>query len=220
MSEYGYNPDLHRRARVGLDEAVLCGSKSGPQIEMILNDAHARDIRLLLTRLDAAQYQALPTELRARIDYDAASCTAYAGDLPTVSGEAKIAIVTGGTSDVGVAREALRTLQHHGHGAHEIHDVGVAGLWRLLDRVDELATYPIVIVAAGMDAALPSVIGGLIPGVIIAIPTSAGYGVAQGGETALRALLASCAQGITVVNIDNGFGAACAALRVLRQIKG
>ena len=218
MTSYGYNPDLQRRARVGLDEAVLCGSKSMQQIETILNDAHTRGISLLLTRLTAEQYEALPAELRARIDYDASSCTAFAGDTPAVNGEPRVAIVTGGTSDVGVAREAMRTLAHHGHATREIHDVGVAGLWRLLDRVDELATFPIVIVAAGMDAALPSVIGGLIPGVIIAIPTSAGYGVAKGGETALRSLLTSCAPGISVVNIDNGFGAACAAMRVLRQL--
>ena len=218
MSNYGYNPDLQRRARVGLDEAVLCGSKSVQQIVTILNDANARGIKLLLTRLDAAQHDALPAELRAQLDYDAISRTAYVGGIPAVSGEPKVAIVTGGTSDVGVAREAMRTLAHHGHAVCEIHDVGVAGLWRLLERVDELATYPIVIVAAGMDAALPSVVGGLIPGVLIAIPTSVGYGVAAGGETALRSLLTSCAPGITVVNIDNGFGAACAAMRVLRHI--
>ena len=218
MSGYDYNPDLQRRARVGLDEAVLCGSKSVQQIETILEDAQTRAIALLLTRLDAAQYDALIPATRSRLDYDPISCTAYAGDIPNVSGEPRVAIVTGGTSDVGVAREAMRTLQHHGHATREIHDVGVAGLWRLLERVDELATFPIVIVAAGMDAALPSVVGGLIPGVIIAIPTSAGYGVAQGGETALRSLLSSCAPGISVVNIDNGFGAACAAMRVLRHI--
>ena len=113
-----------------------------------------------------------------------------------------------------VAREAARTLRHAGHGCIEIHDIGVAGLWRLLDRVDELKTYPVVIVAAGMDAALPSVLGGLVPGAIIAVPTSAGYGVAAGGTTALHSMLASCAAGITVVNIDNGYGAACAALRI------
>ena len=218
LSGYDYNPDLQRRARVGLDEAVLCGSKSVQQIETILEDAQTRGIALLLTRLDAGQYDALMPATRARLDYDPVSRTAYAGDIADVTGEPRVAIVTGGTSDVGVAREAMRTLQHHGHAAREIHDVGVAGLWRLLERVDELATFPIVIVAAGMDAALPSVVGGLIPGVIIAIPTSAGYGVAQGGETALRSLLSSCAPGISVVNIDNGFGAACAAMRVLRHI--
>jgi len=93
--------------------------------------------------------------------------------------------------------------------------VGVAGLWRLMRRLDELRAMPVLIVAAGMDAALPSVIGGLLPGVIIAVPTSVGYGVAAGGHTALNAILASCAPGIVTVNIDNGYGAACAAMRVL-----
>ena len=96
--------------------------------------------------------------------------------------------------------------------------MGVAGLWRLLDRAEELKTYPVLIVAAGMDAALPSVVGGLVPGAIIAVPTSAGYGVAAGGTTALHSMLASCAPGITVVNIDNGYGAACAAMRILRAL--
>ena len=93
--------------------------------------------------------------------------------------------------------------------------MGVAGLWRLLDRIDEIRAYPVVIVVAGMDAALPSVVGGLVPGVVIAVPTSTGYGVASGGSTAMAAMLASCAPGVVVVNIDNGYGAACAALRAL-----
>ena len=96
-------------------------------------------------------------------------------------------------------------------------DVGVAGLWRLMGRIDAISKFPIVIAVAGMDAALPTVLGGLIPGLIIAVPTSVGYGVAAGGRTALNALLASCASGIAVVNIDNGYGAACAALRALRM---
>ncbi len=95
-------------------------------------------------------------------------------------------------------------------------DVGVAGLWRLTSRLESIGGCPIVIAVAGMDAALPTVLGGLIPALIIAVPTSVGYGVAAGGRTALNALLASCAPGITVVNIDNGYGAACAALRALR----
>ena len=111
----------------------------------------------------------------------------------------------------------MRTLRFNGVGALEIADVGVAGLWRLLRRVDELRRFPIVIVAAGMDAALPSVVGGLIPGCIIAVPTSVGYGVAAGGRAALDAMLASCASGVLVVNIDNGYGAACAALRILNS---
>jgi NCAIR mutase (PurE)-related protein len=157
----------------------------------------------------------LPEVWRQGLDYDPVSATAYFGAPLPCSGPAQVAIVTAGTSDVPVAREALRTLAFQGRPARLIADVGVAGLWRLLQRVDELAAMRVVIVAAGMDAALPSVVGGLVPGVVIAVPTSVGYGVAAGGQTALNAILASCAPGIAVVNIDNGYGAACAALRVL-----
>jgi len=116
---------------------------------------------------------------------------------------------------VSVAQEAVRTLRFQGQAALLVADVGVAGLWRLLARVEELRAMRVVIVAAGMDAALPSVVAGLVPGVVIAVPTSVGYGVAAGGHAALNALLASCAPGLLVVNIDNGYGAACAALRIL-----
>jgi NCAIR mutase (PurE)-related protein len=126
--------------------------------------------------------------------------------------------VTAGTSDLPVAHEARRTLQFHGLVPLMIADVGVAGLWRLLQRIDEIRRIPIVIVVAGMDAALPTVLGGLVPGCIIAVPTSVGYGVAAGGHAALHAMLASCAPGIVVVNIDNGYGAACAALRIARKV--
>ena len=124
---------------------------------------------------------------------------------------------TGGRADLPVAREAARTLTFYGYDALEIHDVGVAGLWRITERLDELRKCKIVICLAGMDAALPTVLGGLIHGVLIAVPTSVGYGMVKGGETALRSLLVSCAQGITVTNIDNGFGAACAAIRILNN---
>jgi NCAIR mutase (PurE)-related protein len=100
----------------------------------------------------------------------------------------------------------------------QIADIGVAGIWRLMARLDEIRDMPVVINAAGMDAALPSVVAGLVPGAIIAVPTSVGYGVAAGGQTALNAILASCAPGIVTVNIDNGYGAACAAMRVLNAL--
>ena len=217
MAENEYKPDRARRERVGLAEAVLCGSKSTGQIEHILADAHERGTTLLLTRLDPVQLQALAAPWRERLDFEPLSRTAILGELPALREDtARVAIVTAGTSDVGVAREAARTLRHAGHPAREFHDIGVAGLWRVLERVDEIAALPVVIVAAGMDAALPSVLGGLVGGAIIAVPTSTGYGVATGGHTALHAMLASCAPGITVVNIDNGYGAACAALRILR----
>ncbi|KAG1648109.1 Pyridinium-3,5-biscarboxylic acid mononucleotide synthase [Nymphon striatum] len=145
------------------------------------------------------------------LDYDVESRTArLGGRLPKRPGS--IAVIAAGTSDVPVAREAVRTLEFSGVEFAEFFDVGVAGLWRIEACIDEIRTHDAVIVAAGMDAALVSVLGGLLAAPIIAVPTSVGYGVATGGHTALNASLASCAQGVTVVNIDNGFGAACAAL--------
>jgi NCAIR mutase (PurE)-related protein len=118
---------------------------------------------------------------------------------------------------VPVSREAARTLAYYGVPCVEITDVGVAGLWRLMERIDELRRMQVVIAVAGMDAALPTVIGGLVASVVIGVPTSVGYGVAQGGQSALHAMLASCAPGVLVTNIDNGYGAACAAIRILRE---
>ena len=147
---------------------------------------------------------------------EALSGTAYFGKMvaPTLSG--RVAVVGAGTSDMGVCREAVRTLAYHGIKASEIYDVGVAGIWRLMERVPDIVRHPVVIAVAGMDAALISVLGGLVPGLVIGVPTSVGYGVANRGETALHAALASCAPGVPVVNIDNGYGAACAAIRALR----
>ena len=119
--------------------------------------------------------------------------------------------------DAAVAREAARTLAYYGESPAEITDVGVAGLWRLLERIEGIRGMKVVIAVAGMDAALPTVIGGLISAPVIGVPTSVGYGAAEGGQTALKAMLASCAPGLTVTNIDNGYGAACAALRILRS---
>ena len=125
-------------------------------------------------------------------------------------------MVSAGTSDAAVVREAARTLAFHGIAAEVMMDVGVAGLWRVLERRAELESFRAVIVVAGMDGALFSVIGGLVGGVVIAVPTATGYGAARGGSTALHSALTSCAPGLVVVNIGNGYGAACAALRILR----
>ena len=207
--------DFERRARIGIEEAVLCESKTAEQLADILARAEEAERSLLLTRLDAAQLGALPAALAERIDYEALSRTGVFGTVAAPAGEARVAIVSAGTSDQPVCREAARTLAYHGHACAEIGDVGVAGLWRLMNRIDEIRAYPVVIVVAGMDAALPSVVGGLVPGMVIAVPTSTGYGVASGGSAAMMAMLASCAPGVAVVNIDNGYGAACAALRAL-----
>ncbi len=212
MSETEFVLDEERSARMGLGEAMFCAGKSPAQIAAILETVRSP---MLLTRLDPERFAALSPEQRAALDYDPVSHTAFFGTPPDCTGPTEIAVVTAGTSDVPVALEASRTLRFQGRRAELIADVGVAGLWRLLRRVDDLRAMRVVIVAAGMDAALPSVIGGLVGGVVIAVPTSVGYGVAAGGHAALNAILASCAPGIVTVNIDNGYGAACAALRVL-----
>ncbi len=211
-------PDLSRSERVGLDEAIFCAGKTAGQIEAILHAARARSAGLLLTRLDAVRLDALGADIRAALDYDALSRTAFFGMAHARSGQhdPRVAILSAGTSDLPAAREAQRTLAWYGEPAAEFHDVGVAGLWRLTERLEDIRRYPVLIVAAGMDAALLSVVGGLVRGCVIGLPTSVGYGVASGGRTALDAMLASCAPGLAVVNIDNGYGAACIALRMLR----
>lgn len=210
-----YQPDRQRRQRTGLDEAVFCETKSDEQIASILRESEASQQSQLLTRLLPQQYAALPANLRSQLDYDGVSRTAWFGQPTEISVQCQIAVVTGGTSDAPAAREAIRTLQWHGFAVEEIFDVGVAGLWRLTDRIETISQHAVVIAVAGMDAAMPTVLGGLIRSAIVAVPTSTGYGAADGGRTAMHALLASCAPGIAVVNIDNGYGAACVAMRML-----
>ncbi len=210
--------DLARAERIGLDEAIFCAGKTTGQIAAIL-DAFPAGGGLLLTRLDVAKFDALPQELRSGLDYDPLSRTAIFGAPRAPRTGAPVAVVMAGTSDLPMGREACRTLAFNGqpHGAFT--DIGVAGLWRLLDRIEEIRRAPAVIVAAGMDAALVSVMGGLVGAPVVALPTSVGYGVAEGGKPALHAALASCAPGVTVVNIDNGYGAACAVLRIMALIE-
>ena len=208
--------DDDRINRVGIDEGILCEGKSVEQIETIITTAERVDRRLFLTRLTPNHFGQLANNIQTLLDYDSVSRTAIFGDIRTPFGDPKVAIVTAGTSDVPIAREATRTLLYHGVSSTEIHDVGVAGLWRLQRRVSELSDYPVIIAVAGMDAALPTVLGGLVPGLLIGVPSSTGYGVSRKGESALASMLVSCAPGIAVTNIDNGFGAACIALRGLR----
>ena len=208
--------DDARVNRVGIDEGILCAGKNIAQIELILNSARESDRTLLLTRLAPNVFGELSAQWQQLLDYDSVSRTGIFGEIAPVSDAPKIAIVSAGTSDVPVAREAMRTLFYHQVNSTEIHDVGVAGLWRLQQRVPELSRYPVIIVVAGMDAALPTVLGGLVSGLLIGVPSSTGYGVSRNGESALTSMLVSCAPGVAVTNIDNGFGAACIALRALR----
>ena len=207
--------DDRRLARIGMPEAVLCEPKSVEQVTRIAAELAATGEPHLLTRLRDDQLEALDPALD--LDDDRASRTAFLnGTMPSRPGH--VAVVAAGTSDAPVAGEAARTLRFSGVAVTSITDVGVAGLWRLEERLEEIRAADVVLAVAGMDAAMVSVLGGLVAAPVIGVPTSVGYGVAAGGDTALRSALASCAQGVAVVNVDNGFGAACAAVRVLRLL--
>lgn len=211
--------DIGRSDRTGLDEAVFCAGKSVDQIANLLRRIRTAERSILLTRCSVEQMRGLPTSLRRDLDYDPVSRTGFYRGVRQENVRGTVAVVAAGTSDLPVSREASRTLVYHGVTPLDITDVGVAGLWRLLDRIDDIRSTDVVIAVAGMDAALPTVLGGLIAAPIIGVPTSVGYGVAIGGTTALNAMLGSCASGLSVVNIDNGYGAACAAVRILRAMR-
>lgn len=206
--------DWDRTARTGLPEAVYADGKSREQIIDILLQAKSAGKPVLFTLLTAGRVAELPAELKAELDYDERSRTAFFGAVPAPR-PAGIMIVAAGLSDMPVVGEAARTLAFCGVGCEIVADVGVAGLWRLLDRIEEIRTAQLIIAVAGMEGALFSVLAGLVPAPIIAVPTSVGRGVAQGGQVALHSALASCAPGLVSVNVDNGFGAAQAALRMV-----
>lgn len=206
--------DWDRRNRTAVAEAVLCDGKSVNQIADICSAAIERNSPLLLTRLEHDKHTAL-SALGVQLDYDPLSRTGIIGALSSAEG-GSVAIVCAGTSDLPVAAEARRTLAFHGIDATMIVDVGVAGIWRLLDNIEVIERHSVVIAVAGMEGALFSVLAGLTSRPVIAVPTSVGYGVSAGGHNALNSALGTCAPGVVVVNIDNGFGAAAAAIKIIR----
>jgi hypothetical protein len=212
------NLDFDRENRTGLAEAVFCQGKSLGQLQEICAQIEAVQKPMFFTRLAVDVFEQLSESVPENLlEYDNVSRTASYKPYKNLT-KNLTAIVTGGSSDVPVAREVAKTLEFYGHESLAIDDAGVAGLWRLTERLEELKKRKIVICIAGMDAALPTVLGGLIAASIIAVPTSIGYGMAKEGETALRSMLVSCAPGLVVVNIDNGYGAACAAIRMLNNL--
>lgn len=208
--------DLDRAARTGDPEVVYGEGKTPDQVVAILRALHERhpERAVLATRLSAEALTVLARDLPdAALDPVARAATL--GPLPEPRGT--VAVVAAGTSDATVAAEAALTVRVHGGGVDRIDDVGVAGLHRLLAVRDRLEAADCLVVIAGMEGALPSVVGGLSGVPLVAVPTSVGYGASLGGVAALLAMLNSCAPGVTVVNIDNGYGAGVHAARVARQ---
>jgi NCAIR mutase (PurE)-related protein len=206
--------DHHRALRQGFPEVIYGAGKTPEQVLDIAERIAARGDGVLATRLSDAAMSLLAERLPS-VDVNAVARTAHLrGNEPPSPGVGTVAVVTAGTSDLPVAEECTVTLEALGNCVARVTDVGVAGIHRVLAKRDELARASVVIVIAGMDGALPSVVGGLVRAPVIAVPTSVGYGASFAGIAALLTMLNSCAAGITVVNIDNGFGAAVAASRI------
>lgn len=207
FEDIGYaKVDLHRRVRQGAAEVIYGAGKTPQQmIGIIKTMQNNGQDRILITRLSADAAEQIKKEYPLIYHEDAR--VGIIGEMPKPTGIGKIVVATGGTSDIPVAEEAALTAEIHGNEVIRLYDVGVAGLHRLLGHMDEIMSASVIIAIAGMEGALASVIGGLADCPVIALPTSVGYGASFGGVSALLSMLNSCASGVSVVNIDNGFGA-------------
>ncbi len=212
----GINIDWEREARTSVPEAVFAESKSQQALRDILDAAIERNHPLLFTRMSPEQADYLVSHTKTSLDYHELSRTMIVNATTASQTSAlSVGVVAAGTSDMPVATEVQRTLHFFGL-TNELHaDVGVAGLWRLMNIQQTLQKHAVLIAVAGMEGALFSVLAGLVKAPIIAVPSSVGYGVSSGGHAALTSALASCSPGIVTVNIDNGFGAAAAAKKML-----
>ncbi|MGN0403463.1 MAG: nickel pincer cofactor biosynthesis protein LarB [Acetatifactor sp.] len=207
FEDIGYaKVDLHRRVRQGAAEVIYGAGKTPEQIAGI---AAAMKVggeeRILITRLSKEAAALLGEQME--LTYHEEAGIGIIGTMPEPDGIGRIVVATGGTSDIPVAEEAALTAEIHGNEVVRLYDVGVAGLHRLLSHIEDIMSASVIIAVAGMEGALASVIGGLADCPVIAVPTSVGYGAAFGGVSALLSMLNSCASGVSVVNIDNGFGA-------------
>lgn len=213
--DIGYaNIDQHRNLRTGQAEVIFGQGKTPEQIAGIVKHMMRDNARILVTRADAEDYSEV-LAIAPEAKYDKLARIIMIGEKPEpVDTKGPIAVVTAGTSDIPVAEEAALTAEYFGNRVDRIYDVGVAGIHRLLGKVDRIQNADVVIVIAGMEGALASVVGGLVQVPVIAVPTSVGYGASFGGLAALLSMLNSCANGIGVVNIDNGYGAACLASKI------
>lgn len=221
MTEYVDPPELaafaeldhDRLRRRGYPEAVFCQGKTPKQIALIATAARGGSAVTIFTRADAGAANAVLAELPDAVHDAEARLVIWPPEPPTPTG-GRVLVVAAGTSDLPVAREAQLTAQYLGRETELVVDVGVAGLHRILGRLDLLRRATAIVVAAGMDGALPSVVAGLVSAPVIALPTSVGYGASFGGVAALLSMLNSCAPGVAVVNIDNGYGAGHLAAQI------
>jgi len=222
-SEKGYadlghtKPDLLREQNSGFEEVVFGAGKTIQQLIDIINHAQSNSGRLFITGVDAETARAVTAQF-ADLVRDEEAKTLALGQHGLVS-HRRVLLISAGTSDVGPLKEAENTLQFFGFEPSRLVDVGVAGLHRLLSNLEEIRANDLLIVFAGMEGALPSVLAGLTSAPIIAVPTSVGSGISTGGRVALDAMISSCSPGIAVVNIDNGFGAAMFAAKLLKRFE-
>ncbi|MDH3349235.1 MAG: nickel pincer cofactor biosynthesis protein LarB [Desulfobulbaceae bacterium] len=210
--------DHHRTLRTGIPEVIFGENKSSDQLVEILSAMLRQQNVALATRVDKEKAAIVTKALPAlRYHQQARIITGNDEFIPSDSGQGLTVIVTAGTSDIPVAEEARITMQWYGHPVETLYDAGVAGIHRLLAHQETLHRAAVIIVVAGMEGALPSVVAGLVSAPVIGVPSSVGYGTGAGGFSALLGMLNSCAPGIAVVNIDNGFGAACMAAAINRK---
>lgn len=211
----GYaNIDQHRNLRTGQAEVIFGQGKTPEQIAGIVQRMMETNQRILITRTDTVAYEAVKA-VAPHATYEPLGRIIMVGDKPEPEDTpGPIAVITAGTSDIPVAEEAALTAEYLGNKVDRIYDVGVAGIHRLFRRLDRIQNADVIIVIAGMEGALASVVGGLVNVPVIAVPTSVGYGASFGGVAALLSMLNCCANGVGVVNIDNGYGAACLASKI------
>ena len=207
--------DHHRRLRAGMPEVIFSQGKTAQQVAQIFKRLAAQGANVLATRAEAAQFRAVKKLVRKAEYRELAQAIVFQQDR-TIYGKGRIVVVSAGTSDIPVAEEALITADIMGNEVAHLYDVGVAGIHRLLANREAINNARVVIVCAGMEGALPSVVGGLVGVPVIAVPTSIGYGASFGGLAALLGMLNSCASNVSVVNIDNGFGAGYVASMINR----
>ena len=210
--------DFQRRERLGLIEAIWGQDKSIDQLKRVSESVLSQNEVAFITRINSEKAKYLLDLHDDARFYEEANCLIIGKNLNKINSNKKVAIISGGSSDLAVTLEAQLALEIYGLNCQSFIDVGIAGLHRLMSQLEEIDKYDVLIVCAGMEGALATVVGGLLPQPIIAVPVSVGYGVSKNGETALNSMLSSCSPGIAVMNIDNGYGAAMAALRIIKSI--